>query len=154
MTAWTSRCLSDARRSLADTVRRIGALASRTNKTIDIALGDFSKGLALIELIEQREDSRIKSYGSFFGEAVLCFWKVIETLLGMNPDSAGFQKRARQLGLDPLFVDQEVRPLYGMRNDADVAHALRQSKRSVGRAEVYKARETSSKVLDAAIRRQ
>lgn len=61
-------------------------------------------------------------YGLAIASAFLQLWKAVTAILGDPSSDRGHRTKHRQFGLPKEFWNERVKPLYVIRNDADVAH--------------------------------
>jgi hypothetical protein len=114
----------------------------------------FAKGLALEPLIVTERWSAVRPLGVgtalLASEVFLNYWKVVETVLGTNPTNAAFRRRCAKLGILQAYIEQELQPLFDLRDAADVAHAQR-AQAPVGLNEAFRMKAAAQRVLGAAL---
>ena len=99
------------------------------------ALEYFDKGLLFHELLEDPRYSALNPFDplslsetSLRAEAFLNFWKVLSLILGERREGKRFQSFYKKLRISDEEFQQNIKPLYKVRNDYDVAHSQRQAK--------------------------
>jgi len=99
------------------------------------ALEYFGKGLLFRELLQDPRYSALNPFDplslsetSLRVEAFLNFWKVLAIILGEKTEGKRFQSFYKKLRISDEEFQENIIPLYEVRNDYDVAHSQKQAK--------------------------